>query len=273
VDDDALPVPHTADLATVLSRAAEAVARGVPAALATVLSRKGSAPATPGQKLLYTAEGECVGTVGGGALERAVLRDLAGSCARAALGEAEPRTATFRLGPELGMCCGGGVDVLLEPLPAALTVGLVGAGHVARALVPVLRALGFVVAVADPREAFATELPGARVLCGEPSLLGPVVPRRGALLVMTHDHQRDQAAVEWALREGYAFVGCIGSRAKAARTRARLEARGFSSEDCDRVQCPLGVPVLARTPAEIAVAVGAELVRWRRQTTHKPPPP
>ncbi|MBI5517215.1 MAG: XdhC family protein [Deltaproteobacteria bacterium] len=267
MEDEALPVPRAADLAEVLQRAAEAVARGVPGALATVLSRKGSAPATPGQKLLWTAEGLCVGTVGGGALERAVLKDLERARARAAEGDAEPRTVTFRLGPELGMCCGGGVEVLLEPLPAAFTVGLVGAGHVARALVPVLRGLGFVVCVSDAREAYSTELPGARVVPGDPAVLGPEVPRRGALLVMTHDHQLDQVAVEWALREGYAFVGCVGSRAKAARTRARLEARGFSPEDCARVQCPLGVPVLARTPAEIAVAIGAELVRWRRETT------
>jgi xanthine dehydrogenase accessory factor len=74
-----------------------------------------------------------------------------------------------------------------------------------------------------------------------------------------------QSAIEWALRRGYAFVGGVGSRAKAQRTRDRLEAKGFSEEERARVRMPLGVSIGARLPHEIAVAIAAEMVTWRRK--------
>ena len=86
---------------------------------------------------------------------------------------------------------------------------------------------------------------------------------RAAVLVMTHDHGLDQDIVEWALRQGFAFVGGVGSRAKAAKTRQRLEAKGFVSADVARVRMPLGLDIEARSPAEIAVAIAGELVQWR----------
>lgn len=265
-DDEELPVPAAADVAAVLACAARAVEAGEPAVLATVLARRGSAPSTPGQKLVLTAGGECAGTVGGGSLERAVLLAMREALAAAARGEGGPVTRSFSLGPSLGMCCGGGVEVLVEPFVAAAPVGLVGAGHVATALAPLLVRCGFAVTVVDVREAWATSsrMPGARVLCDDHRALAAHVSTRGAVLVMTHDHALDQEAIAWALAAGYAFVGGVGSRAKCLRTRARLEARGVSEADRARVRMPLGVPIGARSPDEIAVSIAAELVAWRR---------
>jgi xanthine dehydrogenase accessory factor len=211
--------------------------------------------------------------VGGGALERQVLTEMLALLTAMDRGELAPasdgggpRALSLGLGPALGMCCGGGVEVLLEPLEPARAVLIVGAGHVATALAPVLLGLGFAVSVCDEREEWAepSRLPGARVVPGSFRDAGRSLARRAAVLVMTHDHGLDQEAVEWALREGFAFVGGIGSRAKAARTRARLEARGYGAADVARVRMPLGVAVGARTPQEIAVAIAAELIAWRR---------
>ena len=79
-----------------------------------------------------------------------------------------------------------------------------------------------------------------------------------------HDHQLDQAAIEWALARGFGFIGGVGSRAKAARTRARLEARSVPEPDIARVRMPIGVDIGARTPGEIAVSIAAELIAWRK---------
>ena len=266
--DEALAVPLGMEVAGVLRRVAAALEAGRGAALATVIARRGSTPSTPGQRLARTGDG-CVGTVGGGAVEAAVLRALDDAWARAERGEAGASVETYRLGAALGMCCGGSVDVLIEGMAAQWPVGVVGAGHVASALVPMRVGLGFAVAVVDAREAYAApeRFARARVLCGEPGELAAVVPRRGAVLAMTHDHQRDQDAVEWALRAGYAYVGAVGSRAKAARTAARLEARGFCEADRARVRMPLGVAIGARSPAEIAVSISAALVAWRAGLT------
>jgi xanthine dehydrogenase accessory factor len=90
------------------------------------------------------------------------------------------------------------------------------------------------------------------------------IPKEAAVLVMTHDHALDQEAIEWALKRGFAFVGGVGSRAKAKRTQDRLEAKGFSEADRARVRMPLGLGIGARLPDEIAVSIAAEMVQWRR---------
>lgn len=259
-----LPTPSAADAARVLQAAAACIERGIPAALATVLSKHGSAPGTPGQKLLLAADGTCLGTVGGGAVEREVLASLQGFL------RANPAPAhdvrTFKLGAELGMCCGGRLEVLLEPLAVRVPCLVVGAGHVGTAVAPLLGKLGFAVTVVDGRETWGAEarLEGVRSVVGEFDEVGREVDARGACLVMTHDHALDQRVVEWALRRGFAFVGGVGSRAKAERTRQRLEAKGFSEADRGRVRMPIGLDIGARLPDEIAVAIAAELVAWRK---------
>lgn len=266
-EGEELPRPEAASAAGVLQRAADCIERGVPAALATVLARHGSAPGTPGQKLLLGLDGTCLGTVGGGAVEREVLTEL-GRFLRADRG-AKPshEVRTFKLGAELGMCCGGRVEVLLEPLAVRTPCLVVGGGHVATALGPLLAKLGFAVTVVDGREGWGDEGrlagPGLRAVPGDYDEVGREVDPRGACLVMTHDHALDQAAVEWALRRGFAFVGGVGSRAKAERTRQRLEAKGFPEADRARLRMPVGLDIGARLPDEIAVAIAAELVAWR----------
>jgi xanthine dehydrogenase accessory factor len=186
---------------------------------------------------------------------------------------------------------------LLEPIRPAAHVLVIGAGHVGAITAPLLAALGFRVRLCDAREEAADASRLATSLVPLPAPAGPDSPLevghapapptapvellcaehddpetlagfperldRSACLVMTHDHQLDQAAVEWALARGFGFVGGVGSRAKAARTRARLEAKGVDAADVARVRMPVGVDVGARSPAEIAVAIGAELTGWR----------
>jgi xanthine dehydrogenase accessory factor len=231
--------------------------------MATVIERHGSAPGTPGQKLLVCADGTCMGTVGGGAVERAVLEALVGMV-RDATEAPRHEVRTFKLGAELGMCCGGRLVVLLEPLLARVPALVVGGGHVASALAPLLAKVGFAVTVVDERERWSEEgrLEGVRCVSGAFDEAGESVDPSGICLVMTHDHALDQRAIEWALRRGFAFVGGVGSRAKAERTRQRLEFRGVCEADWARVRMPLGVDIGARSPEEIAVAIAAEMIAW-----------
>jgi xanthine dehydrogenase accessory factor len=276
--DPAPILPRTAPPHEVLRAALAALDQGRRVVLASVVARHGSTPSTPGQKLVLLDERTAAGTIGGGAVERVVLDGM-----RAVLAdpEAAPRMETFRLGASLGMCCGGSVDILIEPLDPPLHVLVVGAGHVGAFTAPLLASLGFRVTLADARETAAdperlaampvppTALVEAvrvvhadhddpEVTSGLPAALG-----RAAALAMTHDHQLDQAVIEWALGRGFGFVGGVGSRAKAARTRARLEAKGLGAADIARVRMPVGAEIGARTPAEIGVAIAAELVAWR----------
>ena len=265
MDGDAndLPRPETATAARVLAAAAAGAARGLRGALATVLERHGSAPGTPGQKLYLAEDGTCLGTVGGGAIERATLVALL-TTVRSPLAKHQVRT--FKLGPELGMCCGGRLEMMIEPIEGVTPCLIVGGGHVASAVAPLLVKVGFAVTVVDAREGWGDEarIEGVRCINGDYDDVEDVDPR-GVCLVMTHDHQLDQDVIAWALGRKFAFVGGVGSLAKAERTRQRLEARGVPEADRARVRMPLGVDIGARLPDEIAVAVAAELVGWRKR--------
>jgi xanthine dehydrogenase accessory factor len=279
-----LPLPKTALPHEVLRAALSALERGRRVVLASVVTRRGSAPSTPGQKLALLDERTAIGTIGGGAVERVVLGAMAKALEDPT---SEPKLETFRLGASLGMCCGGSVDILIEPLHPEAHALVIGAGHVGVFVAPLLAALGFRVTLCDAREAAADPArlapiapppaaDGARNVAPLPVRVihaehdDPEVLRdftqaldRAAVLVMTHDHQIDQAAIEWALGRGFGFVGGVGSRAKAARTRARLSAKGASEADIARVRMPVGADIGARSPAEIGVSIAAELVAWR----------
>lgn len=258
----------TATAAQVLEGAASRASAGIRGAMATVLERHGSAPGTAGQKLYLAADGTCLGTVGGGAIERATLEAL-----QVVVGDAlaKHQVRSFKLGAELGMCCGGQIEVLIEPIEGVVPCLIVGGGHVASAVAPLLVRVGFAVTVVDAREGWGEEdrIAGVRCVQGEVDDAGRSMDPRGVCLVMTHDHQLDQRAIEWALRHGFAFVGGVGSRAKAERTRQRLDAKGFSVADRARVRMPLGLDIGARLPDEIAVSIAAEMVAWRKRPAEK----
>jgi xanthine dehydrogenase accessory factor len=262
-------VPRTAAPPEVLRAALGAVERGERVVLATVLRRRGSAPATPGQKLALLADATAVGTVGGGAVERRVIDTMLAAHRR---GLGEPRIERYDLGPTIGMCCGGGVEIVIEVLEPSFEVVVVGAGHIGMALAPVLAGVGFRVTLCDSRDGFAeeTRVSGSSFTLlhadhDDPEVTAALGPgrERAALVVMTHDHQLDQQVIEWAVRAGFGFVGGVGSRAKAARTRQRLESKGFAARDIERVEMPLGLDIGARAPGEIAIAIAARLVKWR----------
>lgn len=270
-------IPRTALPHEVMRVTLDALERGRRVVLASVIARRGSAPSTPGQKLCLLEDLTAVGTIGGGAVEKAVLAEMGRALEDPA---SAPKVDTFRLSASLGMCCGGSVDILIEPMHPAAHVLVIGAGHVGTFAAPLLASLGFRVTLCDAREA-AADLSRLVPLATSGAAASPVrlvhadhddpevtAPFAGAyeqaaVVVMTHDHQLDQAAIEWALARRFGFIGGVGSRAKAARTRERLEVRDVAPEDVARVRMPVGIDIGARTPAEISVALAAELIAWR----------
>jgi xanthine dehydrogenase accessory factor len=270
LEHDELPVPRTAPPSEVMRVALRHLDLGEPVVVATVLERRGSAPSTPGQKLALLSERRAVGTVGGGAVEYRVLEAMRELMR---VGAGEPVVESFSLGSSIGMCCGGAVKILLEPLVPALTVLVVGAGHIGATLAPMLVSLGFRLVLIDGREEMVGEdrvVPQERLqfLCADhddPQVAHAVgaCHQRAAALVMTHDHQLDREAIKWALAEDFALVGGVGSRAKLARTQTWLETRGIDVADIERIKMPLGLDIGARSPAEIAISIAGELIEWR----------
>lgn len=160
----------------------------------------------------------------------------------------------------------------VEPIAAPSACHIFGAGHVGCALAALLPAIGFAVAVYDDRpEALeAAALPeGTRISCGAFEDLADAAPigPRDSVVVLTHGHAADEDVLAAVLTraEQPVYVGCIGSRRKAALVRDRLVGRGVPRERADAIHLPIGEDILAVTPQEIAVSIAAQLIRCRAE--------
>lgn len=227
-------------------------------ALATVVRASGSTPQQVGARLLLRPDGATVGTVGGGAIEHAVIEELR-ECVR----DGKPRVVVKELMRDLGMCCGGRMEVLVEPVEGTPRLIVFGAGHVAKPTAAIARSLGFRVVIVDDRDELNTEarFPGCERILAEPKeAVDALRPsERDWLLVMTHDHRLDEEALDTYARLPHAYLGVIGSRRKIYRILQRITAKR-GTPPLERVYAPVGLDIGAVSPEEIAVSITAELV-------------
>ncbi len=243
-------------------------------ALATVVESRGFTPRKAGAHMLLADDGETVGTIGGGAIEHAVLER-----ARALL-HADPAERSDRgivkkhLTQELGMCCGGEMSVFIEVVEPAPRLWLFGAGYIAKPLAAIAAGCGFEVTVVDERPDWLTpeRFPTSRIAVQSADDFARALDTAAAdyAVVVTHDHALDQRLVQELLRRPLKFLGMIGSVPKQRKFALRLRARGFADADIARLRTPLGVAIGAGTPEEIAVSVMAELIAARRGVALEP---
>jgi len=159
-------------------------------------------------------------------------------------------------------------SVFLEPHLPAVRLVVVGAVHVAQPLAEMAVLAGFGVTIIDPRRAFATEerFPGRTLVTSWPdealAQLGP--DARTAIVTLTHDPKLDDPALVAGLASPAFYVGCLGSQKTHAARKARLGERGVSAEALGRLRGPVGLRIGARTPAEIAVSILAEVIATLR---------
>jgi xanthine dehydrogenase accessory factor len=153
-----------------------------------------------------------------------------------------------------------------NPKPRLLVIGAV---HTAQELVPLARATGYEVTVIDPRTAFSTpaRFPDTILLHDWPNeALATLAPdRRTAILTLTHDPKIDDPALEAALRSEAFYIGALGSRRTHAKRVERLKNAGFDDAAIARIHGPVGLPIGAQTPAEIAISIMAEITAVLRR--------
>jgi xanthine dehydrogenase accessory factor len=157
-----------------------------------------------------------------------------------------------------------GGAVFLRVYSPPVRVVIVGAVHIAQPLAEMVRLAGYEPVVVDPRRAFATEarFAGAPLVREWPdeALARLGLDRRTAVVAMTHDPKIDDPALAAALRSEAFYVGALGSRKTQAARRERLRGMGFTDADLARIHGPVGLPIGARSPGEIAVSILSQLV-------------
>lgn len=151
----------------------------------------------------------------------------------------------------------------------ALRMAVVGAVHIAQPLCQMARACGYDVTLIDPRGAFgsAERFPGERILDDWPDeALAALAPdARTAVVTLTHDPKLDDPAIRVALASGCFYLGCLGSSRTHAKRLERLVAEGFPPGQIARIHAPVGLDIGAKSPAEIAVSIMAQVTQVLRQ--------
>ena len=158
--------------------------------------------------------------------------------------------------------------VFLNVFNPPLRVIIVGAVHIAQPLARMAALSGYEVVVVDPRRAFASQMsfPGVTVLSEWPDdAITTLAPdRRTAIVTLTHDPKIDDPALEGALRSKAFYVGALGSKKTHGARLERLHRAGFGDDATARIQGPVGLAIGAKSPAEIAVAILAQITEHLR---------
>lgn len=253
--------------------------RHAPAVLVQVQAVRGSAPREPGAWMAVFAD-TVLGTIGGGRLE---WEAMAHARTLLAQGLQPAHSRRYALGPSLGQCCGGEMQLQYRYVCAAdvahlgqtlqearMPVALFGGGHVGRALVRVLADLPVQVQWVDSRDGIFPDDTPSHVVCEHSApvqaAVADLVPH-SRVLIMSFSHAEDLDVVAACLqrqrvRADLPFVGLIGSQTKWVSFRSRLRDRGFDDAELARVTCPVGVPGIGdKRPEVIAVAVAAQLLQ------------
>ncbi|HOO63749.1 MAG TPA: XdhC/CoxI family protein [Synergistaceae bacterium] len=245
----------------------ECLSRGIPCVLCTVVESDGSTPTDPGSKMVVLPDGSITGTVGGGLGEYKILqkaREILSQGSESLLMDIDLNS---REAAEEGAVCGGSMRVFLEHITPAPEIVIFGGGHVGKAILKTACFLGWRGILWDDREEFAI-LPEhctsqAISLCcplEEIFSRGLEFHENSFVLVATRGHALDAEVVRLLENHSARYFGMIGSRNKIRSIREQLLEEGISPAHLDRIYQPVGLPINAQTPEEIALSVMAEMV-------------
>ena len=250
----------------------EALERGEPAALVTIVTTTGSTPQRVGAKMLVFTDGRTVGTIGGGCYENDAFWK-----ARESIDSRKPQLVHYELdddfAQETGLICGGQMDVYIEPIEPSPELFIVGAGHVGFHLARLAQEVGFQVHIIDDREKFANRdrFPDAASVAAEdiPTWVGKVsLPATAYVVIVTRGHTNDLEALRALAPRPLRYLGLIGSRAKVARIYNTLVEEALPPDLLKNVNAPIGLDIGAVTPQEIAVSILAELIAVKHGKMH-----
>jgi xanthine dehydrogenase accessory factor len=233
-------------------------------AVATVAEASGSVPGKAGSKMIVLPDGTQFGTVGGAGLEQKVKGLCLAAIARKK-GGLSSFDLTFYKEGALDSLCGGSVQVLVEYLAPVPHLLIAGGGHCGLEIAKLCDQLGYVHSVLDDRAEFASgeRFPKARRVVQalpEDFFAGEDLRAYSHVVLVGWSHKIDTDLLFHLVRKFPGWIGLISSKAKKREMFLRLKARGIPEDALGRVVAPVGLPIGAETPAEIAVSILAQVV-------------
>jgi len=239
--------------------------QGKQAALAIVVRTKGSTPRKTGAKMIVMKDGSILGTLGGGGLEKKVIEE-----SLEALKGNTAKFTSFTLEGDLDMMCGGEIDVYIEPINQPENLVIFGAGHMTKALAPLMHALDFRVTVVDDNPIIPEMEQHAdiEVLHVEDmdSYAEKLSPERTThIVILTRGFSTDKAILERLIAKDFRYVGMVGSKKKISTIKEDLTSKGIEKEHFSKLSAPIGLDIGAETPGEIALSIAAEIISMRRR--------
>lgn len=239
------PAPPTGS--SFLLQAREASARNIPAAIVTIVSG-----ATPGSRILI------VGDAVQGSLGTEALDEAGGLAGHDAI--TSEKSGIVSLAPD--------VDAFVDVFPPPPLMVIIGAVHVAQAVVAVARPLGFRIVVVDARQTLATRerFPDADdliVAWPDEAYARLPITRTTAIVILTHDPKFDEPAILGALQTDAGYIGAVGSRKTNVDRRVRLVEAGATDAQIARVHGPIGLNIGGGSPQEMAISIVAEIIAVR----------
>lgn len=235
-----------------------------PIALVTITKIVGSAPCKLASRMIVAKKGEIYGTIGGGKLEFEIIEQ-----AIKVIEQNKILEVSYTLGPKFEQCCGGKVNLIIEPMNQLPELFLFGAGHIGVEIAKLLVDTPFQIHLIDSREGWFDhieidkEVKTCSVNIKDFKTFKDVVSWGGNcyVLVMTHDHGIDLNIIAMAIEKETKYLGLIGSKTKYSRFNKMLIDELSIKEGMQNVICPVGLGIGGNTPKEIAIDVVAQLLQ------------
>ncbi len=245
----------------ILERLLSAVSERKPVSLCTVIDSNRSVPRKAGAKMLVFEDGSTYDTIGGGEMEARVIAEALKS-----IRENKPRNLSYSLvNPTIGDpgVCGGDVQIYLEPYMPQVTIYIIGAGHIGKAVSELSRWLGYRVIVWDDRTEVVNELDGK-----VEALSGPLIDALSVepideytrVVIVTRNAEVDTEILPTILATPASYIGVMGSSQRWKVVKEALVKQGVPQEDLNRLSTPIGLDISAESPEEIAISIMAEVI-------------
>lgn len=238
---------------------------GKKAALCIITATKGSTPRKTGAKMIVCEDGFIYGTIGGGNLEKEIIKN-----AIEQIKLNQPKSFKHDLLQQHNMCCGGVVEIYIEPILKKSKLYIFGAGHTGEALARLMVNHDFDIFLIDDRDEFidGIELSGINKMKVNFDEVLTSLPFDDMtyVVIMTYSHPIDRNILAFCIKQPYAYLGMIGSKRKVELTKKMfVQGKIASANELSTVDMPMGIDINPNGPQEIALSIGAKLIEVKNK--------